>query len=143
MSDSSSLHQVAKRSQLRDHVPLRVEAGDTPVLLIRDGETVHAYRADCPHAGAPLEHGAICHGRLVCPWHKATFDVSTGALLEPPALQGLSRYRVELRGDDVLVSTDAPTPAPAEEQTPDSGEAKRFAIVGAGAAGAAAGAPLR
>ncbi|PXW23849.1 FAD-dependent oxidoreductase [Paraburkholderia caballeronis] len=143
MSDSSSLHQVAKRSQLRDHVPLRVEAGDTPVLLIRDGETVHAYRADCPHAGAPLEHGAICHGRLVCPWHKATFDVSTGALLEPPALQGLSRYRVELRGDDVLVSTDAPTPAPAEEQTPDSGEAKRFAIVGAGAAGAAACAALR
>lgn len=143
MADPSSLHEVAKRTQLHDGVPRRVKAGDTPVLLIRDGNAVHAYQADCPHAGAPLEQGAVCGGRLVCPWHKATFDVRSGALLEPPALQGLARYRVELRGDDVLVATDASTPAPAIEQASDTGDAKLFAIVGAGAAGAAACAALR
>ena len=143
MADNPPLHRVAPRSQLRDGVPLRVEAGDTPVLLIRDGDAVHAYQADCPHAGAPLDQGAVCGGRLICPWHKATFDVQRGALLEPPALHGLARYRVELRGDDVLVSTDTPTPAPALEQTRDAGEGRHFAIVGAGAAGAAACAALR
>ncbi|HEY1609014.1 MAG TPA: FAD-dependent oxidoreductase [Paraburkholderia sp.] len=143
MTDSSPLHEVAKRSQLRDGVPLRVDAGETPVLLIRDGDAVHAYQADCPHAGAPLEHGAVCDGRLVCPWHKATFDTGSGALLEPPALRGLARYRVELRGDDVLVAPDASTPAPALERANDTGAGKRFAIVGAGAAGAAACAALR
>ena len=147
MADSSSLREVAKRAQLRDRVPLRVKAGDTPVLLIRDGDTVHAYQADCPHAGAPLEHGALCGERLVCPWHKATFDVRSGALLEPPALRGLTRYRVEVRGDDVLVATDAPTPAPASEQASEAASGNRdtavIAIVGAGAAGAAACAALR
>ena len=143
MADSSSLHEVARRSQLREGVPQRVKAGDTPVLLIRDGDTVRACQADCPHAGAPLEHGAVCGRRLVCPWHKATFELHSGALLEPPALQGLMRYRVEMRGDDVLVATDATTPAPAIEQASDSEEAKLFAIVGAGAAGAAACAALR
>jgi len=143
MSDSSILYEVAKRSQLPDGVPHRVKAGDTPVLLIRDGDVVHAYQAECPHAGAPLEHGAVCGRRLVCPWHKATFDIGSGALLEPPALRGLARYRVELRGDDVLVATDAPTPAPALERASNADDTKLFAIVGAGAAGAAACAALR
>jgi NADPH-dependent 2,4-dienoyl-CoA reductase/sulfur reductase-like enzyme/nitrite reductase/ring-hydroxylating ferredoxin subunit len=141
--DSSSLHEIAKRSQLRDGIPLRVKVGDTPLLLIREGDAVHAYQADCPHAGAPLEHGAVCGGRLICPWHKATFDVRSGALLEPPALNGLTRYHVELRGDSVLVSTGTSTPAPALEHTTDPGEARRFVIVGGGAAGAAACAALR
>lgn len=147
MADRSPLHAIAKRAQLCDDEPLRVDAGDTPVLLLRRGEAVHAYQATCPHAGAPLEHGAVCGGRLVCPWHKATFDADSGALLEPPALHGLARYRVELRGDDVLVATDAPTPAPAAERVAepaaDTGDTRLFAIVGAGAAGAAACAALR
>lgn len=146
MADPSSLHLVAKRSQLREGVPQRVKAGDTPVLLLRSGDDVHAYQADCPHAGAPLEQGAVCGGRLICPWHKATFDVTSGALLEPPALRGIAHYQVELRGDDVLVSTDTPTPAPALEHADEVGEAsdaRVFAIVGAGAAGAAACAALR
>jgi NADPH-dependent 2,4-dienoyl-CoA reductase/sulfur reductase-like enzyme/nitrite reductase/ring-hydroxylating ferredoxin subunit len=143
MADPSHLHEVAKHSQLREGVPQRADAGGTPVLLVRRGDAVHAYQADCPHAGAPLEHGAVCGNRLICPWHKATFEIDSGALLEPPALAGLKRYRVELRDDAVLVSTDAPTPAPALERTAASGEGRRFAIIGAGAAGAAACAALR
>ncbi|HTH60947.1 MAG TPA: FAD-dependent oxidoreductase [Paraburkholderia sp.] len=145
MADPSSLREVAKFSQLRDSAPMRVEVGDKPVLLLRSSDAVHAYQADCPHAGAPLEKGAVCGGRLTCPWHKAMFDVNTGALLEPPALHGLERYRVERRGDAVLVSTEASTPAPASEEASKAphDDNRLFAVVGAGAAGAAACAALR
>ena len=144
MPDSPSVHHVATLAELRDGVPRRVKAGDTPILLIRDGLQVRAFQADCPHAGAPLDEGAVCHGKLICPWHKGTFDAACGALLEPPALQGLTRYAVTLDGDKVLVSSVAGDPQPAAKvREADARPSDTFAIVGGGAAGAAACASLR
>jgi nitrite reductase/ring-hydroxylating ferredoxin subunit len=56
------------------------------------GREVHVYRIDdqrlraaanvCLHFGGPLE----CRdGRLVCPWHNASFDMSTGGRIAGPA----------------------------------------------------------
>jgi nitrite reductase/ring-hydroxylating ferredoxin subunit len=133
------VEKVADLSELRADRGLRVEIGDKKILLVRDGDDVHAYSAVCPHAQAPLEEGAVCNGRIVCPWHKATFRVSDGALLEPPALDGLARYPVRVDGEDVFVDPteiELPKPtAPPEQRT--------FLIVGAGAAGATAAAALR
>ncbi|MFB9127233.1 pyridine nucleotide-disulfide oxidoreductase [Paraburkholderia dipogonis] len=130
---------VAQLSQLRTDRAERVVVNDEKILLVRDGDTVHAYSADCPHAGAPLEEGALCHGRIICPWHKGTFDVATGNVLEPPALVGLDRYPVTVTGDDVMVTPEK-IPQPA-----GSAKAKEphYVVIGAGAAGAAACAALR
>ena len=57
--------------------------------FFREGDTVHAVGGTCPHAGAPLIEGVAHAGRIVCPWHKATFCLRTGALLEPPAVDPL------------------------------------------------------
>ncbi|MFC0399378.1 FAD-dependent oxidoreductase [Paraburkholderia rhizosphaerae] len=157
MPTSAPLQKVAALTDLDESRPRRVKLGDTPILLIRTGDTVHAYSADCPHAGAPLEEGAICNGRLVCPWHKGTFEIASGALVEPPALLPLTRYPVKIDGGDVLVSSEpaadgaggAPETAQASVQRSDAAQptqpatARVFAIVGAGAAGAAACAALR
>lgn len=144
MSDSSSVYRVATLADLRDGVPKRVKAGATPILLIRDARQVRAFQADCPHAGAPLEEGTVCHGKLICPWHKGTFDAASGALLEPPALQGLTRYAVTLDGDDVLVSSVAEDPQSAAKVSDANSRAgDTIVIVGGAAAGAAACASLR
>src|SRR5258706_1774647 len=135
----ASSQKVARFSQLREHHAIRVVVDSENVLLIRDGDTVHAYAADCPHAGGPLEEGAVCNGHIVCPWHKGTFELSTGNLVEPPALMALDRYPVVVDGDHVLVPP-AKLPAPAAAGSNDS---RVFAIVGGGAAGAAACAELR
>ena len=50
----------------------------------------------CPHAGAPLAEGVRDGGRIICPWHKATFCLRTGAVLEPPAVDDLLQYEVHL-----------------------------------------------
>jgi len=148
------MQKVALLADLEEARPRRVKLGDTPILLIRSGATVHALGADCPHAGAPLEEGAVCQGHLICPWHNGTFEIETGALVEPPPLQPLPRYPVRIENGDVLVSATAaqpatPAPAAAGENRADLRSAEPqsaqrvFAIVGAGAAGAAACAALR
>jgi NADPH-dependent 2,4-dienoyl-CoA reductase/sulfur reductase-like enzyme/nitrite reductase/ring-hydroxylating ferredoxin subunit len=133
------VEKVADLSELREDRGLRVEIGDKKILLVRDGDAVRAYSAVCPHAQAPLEEGAVCNGRIVCPWHKATFRVSDGALLEPPALDGLARYPVRVDGEAVFVEpTEIELPKPTIPP-----EQRTFLIVGAGAAGATAAAALR
>jgi len=136
---ADSMQQAAKFDDLPEDRGTRVSIADTPVLLVRQGDKVHAFSADCPHAGAPLEQGAICNGRIVCPWHKGTFAIADGSLIEPPALAGLQRYPVAIENGNVLVSPEAQT-EPAHTATADT---RTMAVIGAGAAGAAACATLR
>ncbi|MGF6965179.1 NADPH-dependent 2,4-dienoyl-CoA reductase/sulfur reductase-like enzyme/nitrite reductase/ring-hydroxylating ferredoxin subunit [Paraburkholderia sp. WC7.3g] len=143
---SMSARRVAQLSELPEDRAVRVTVDDTPILLVRDGDTVRAYSPDCPHAGGPLEEGALCNGRIICPWHKGTFDVATGDVLEPPALLPLDRYPVTLDGEDVLVSAEKiarPEPAPHTPPDAAAAPAKHYVVIGAGAAGAAACAALR
>lgn len=135
------MQHAAKFVDLTEGRATRVSVADTPILLVRQGDKVHAFSADCPHAGAPLEEGAVCNGRIVCPWHKGTFAIADGSVIEPPPLAGLKRYPVAVENGNVLVSPQeqaqaSPPPLP----TPDT---RTMAVIGAGAAGAAACATLR
>jgi NADPH-dependent 2,4-dienoyl-CoA reductase/sulfur reductase-like enzyme/nitrite reductase/ring-hydroxylating ferredoxin subunit len=133
------MHQVARLADVREDRGLDVTLNETPILLLRAGGQVRALQGKCPHAGAPLAEGAVCHGRLICPWHKAAFRAEDGALCEPPALDSLQRYHVEMRGDEVWVD-EQPLPA---EKIPPADDPRTFVIVGAGAAGTACAAALR
>ncbi|WP_043201257.1 FAD-dependent oxidoreductase [Pseudomonas putida] len=131
-------HAVARLAQLDEHRPLRVQAGNEELILIRQGDQVHAYQGNCPHAGAPLDEGVVCGGLLVCPWHKAAFAVDDGVVCEPPALADLRRYKAWVKGDEVWVD-DQPLPV---IDPPRHSDARCFVVVGAGAAGSAAVATL-
>jgi len=131
-------HAVARLEQLDPKRPLRVQAGNEEMILIRQGDQVHAYQGNCPHEGAPLEEGVICGGLLVCPWHKAAFAVDEGAVCEPPALTDLRRYRAWVKEGEVWVD-DQPLP---KSEPPRHSDARTFVVIGAGAAGSAAVATL-
>jgi NADPH-dependent 2,4-dienoyl-CoA reductase/sulfur reductase-like enzyme/nitrite reductase/ring-hydroxylating ferredoxin subunit len=134
------MEKVASFARLPERSGLRVELSGQKILLVRYGEGVRAYSAICPHAGGPLEEGAICNGRIICPWHKGSFRVSDGALAEPPTLDGLTRYPARVEGDDVFVEATSALPQETRQTRQDG---RTFAIVGAGAAGATAAAALR
>lgn len=139
----ATAQRVIQLTQLRDDSATRVVVDKEPILLVRQGDVVHAFSADCPHAGAPLEEGAVCNGHIVCPWHKGTFDIATGNVLEPPALTGLDRYPVTISNGEVLVT---PEKMPRDNEERNAGtftHSPGFVVVGAGAAGAAACAALR
>lgn len=129
-----------ERADIPENTLHKAMLGDDPVLLVRRGDTVRAYAGTCPHAGAPLEQGALCGDRLVCPWHKAVFALDDGALLEPPALAPLTRYAVTIT-DGIAEVTGATLPLPIAPPAADV--PGTIAIVGAGAAAAAAVAHLR
>lgn len=136
---SADARRVIQLAQLPEDRATRFVVDGENILLVRQGGSVHAYSANCPHAGAPLEEGALCHGHIVCPWHKGTFDAATGQVLEPPALMDLDRYPVTIEGDDVLV-TPRKLDKPVTKAFTDT---PKFVVAGAGAAGAAACAALR
>ncbi|MDX1419988.1 MAG: FAD-dependent oxidoreductase [Rubricoccaceae bacterium] len=148
-------HRVASVHDLAEGEMKQVAAGGTDVLLSRLGGGFHACGARCTHYGAPLAEGVLHDGCVVCPWHHARFDVRTGALADPPALDALPRYAVRVEGADVYVTVPSDAeetpegasyresgghpPAHAAEVTDD----RLFAIVGAGAAGGVAAETLR
>ena len=131
---------------LKDGEMKAYEAGETKVLLARVNGTIHAVGATCPHYGAPLAEGALCGTRIICPWHHASFDVTTGDLLEPPAFDALPRYDVRIEGDRVFVvlpdeAADRRTPPMVKHDV--QRDKRTFAIVGGGAAGYMAAQTLR
>ncbi|MDB6141569.1 MAG: bedA [Pseudomonas sp.] len=133
------LHTVARFADLREDRGTQVEIGELKILLLRVGDHVRAYQAQCPHAGGPLAKGAVCNGRLICPWHKASFAIENGQLCEPPSLDNLTRYPAEVMDGQVQVD-DQPLTATPPETVPDD---RCFVIIGAGAAGTAAASTLR
>jgi NADPH-dependent 2,4-dienoyl-CoA reductase/sulfur reductase-like enzyme/nitrite reductase/ring-hydroxylating ferredoxin subunit len=132
-------HDVASLNELSDGQILPITVDDTEILLIRRGDAIHAIGATCPHAGAPLAEGICTNEQIICPWHKATFSIRTGALLEPPAVDDLPCYHVEQRAGRILITLPAHQPDPPKP----SQDHRLFAIIGAGAAGALAAQTLR
>jgi NADPH-dependent 2,4-dienoyl-CoA reductase/sulfur reductase-like enzyme/nitrite reductase/ring-hydroxylating ferredoxin subunit len=134
-----TLHRVARFTDVPENRGLEVRIEDRKILLLKVADQLRAYQGECPHAGAPLAEGALCHGRLTCPWHKAQFRIEDGGLCEPPALDSLKRYSLEVRDGEVWVD-DQPLQ---DAHTPPADDERTFVIVGAGAAGTAAASALR
>ena len=133
--------RVAGQATLKDGEKKVVKVGEIEVLLLGHAGRLIAVQSKCPHAGAPLEQGAVCDGRLVCPWHMGTFALPTGDLLEPPPLKGLTTYPVRVAGADVFIDTDSNEPHASNVKMPAN--SRTFLLAGAGAAGMMAAVTLR
>ncbi len=134
---STNEAMVARADDLRDGEMKQVKVGETDVLLSRVRGQYFATGAMCTHYGAPLVEGALHGSRVICPWHHACFDVITGDLEEPCALDALPHYEVAQRGDAIFVTvpaeqTDRRPVAPIARTVQ---EQRVFVILGGGAAG--------
>ena len=80
------------------------------------------------------------------PWHQANFNVTTGAILEPPALDALPVFKVRVEGDDIIVGipeTGAASQPPPMCRCNRAADGRALVIVGAGAGGNMAAQTLR
>ncbi|WP_018587904.1 Rieske (2Fe-2S) protein [Salinispora arenicola] len=100
---TSKAIRVCALSDLEDQTPFAVEVGDLPIVLVRDGNEVHALRDQCSHAQVPLSEGKIVREGIECWLHGACFDLRTGTPTSPPAVQPVAVYTVRVEGDDVFV----------------------------------------
>ena len=133
--------KVAPQSDIKEGQPTAVEVGEDTVLLARVDGRIHACAGKCTHYGGPLADGLLRGAVITCPWHNARFDVTSGRMVAPPALDHLACYEAKVEAGDVYVR---PRSEPTEAAEPIAGtEDLQAVIVGAGAAGNAAAETLR
>ena len=95
------LRQGVPFDDLPDGGMLAGHVGDEPALLARRGEELFAIGALCTHYSGPLTDGLLVGETVRCPWHHACFSLRTGAAVRAPALNPVSCWRVERRGNRV------------------------------------------
>ena len=140
--DGPDLAMGIPLSKIADGAMLLGHAHGEQVLLARRGQEVFAIGPFCTHYGAPLADGLLVGDTVRCPWHHACFGLRTGAVLRPPALDGVTTWRVEQRDGTAYVreklAARDPQPYPVKTVHPDS-----VVIAGGGAAGNMAAETLR
>ena len=95
--------KVATTDELGDQQAKLVEVEGQKIALFRVDGTVNALSDTCTHRGGPLSEGAVEGAEVTCPWHGAKFDIRTGAVLGPPAQQGVRSYPVRITGADIEI----------------------------------------
>jgi apoptosis-inducing factor 3 len=120
--------------------PVKGQFEGKQVIVVRTETGLCAVAGHCTHYGGPLGDGLCVDGQVHCPWHHATFDLSTGEAAGAPALNPLKFYQPTERDGRVFVTgpVDPPT---IDRQPPVAPES--VVIVGSGGAGAAAAEMLR
>ncbi len=94
---------VAALTELAPGQLVRVSASGVPVVLVRQGSTVHALSATCVHAGGPLDEGTLVDGCVRCPWHGSEFRLTDGKVHRGPAAAAQPSWQVRLQDERVQV----------------------------------------
>lgn len=80
-----------------------VMVGRDPVVLANVEGQVYAVVDRCTHEDLPLSDGELEGSTLVCSYHGARFDVTSGAARGLPAVRPLKSYPVEIRDDGIYI----------------------------------------
>jgi len=100
--------KVADLGDLKFGAFRRVTIEGHALVIARDGDAVHAFQGTCPHEMADLAQGRIAGGCLVCPRHRAAFDLRDGAVSAGwTNVAALKLYPIRIAGDDVLIDAAA------------------------------------
>ena len=133
-----SFKEIAKKEELKNGEMKSFNVDDSnKVLLARINDEFFAVGASCTHYGAQLEEGVLKDDTVICPLHHACFNIKSGDLLEPPAMDALPKYEVKIEGESVLINIPEEIPF---SRTPDmvkkntKSDNRTFIILGAGAA---------
>lgn len=80
-----------------------VNLQDKQFVLIFYGNEFFLLDNLCPHKAAALCDGDLRDAELLCPWHKARFDIKTGSGLNSIAGKGVTSWPVHIENDQLMV----------------------------------------
>ena len=101
--------KVCALSSLDDRKPFAASVDDVDVVLVRDGERVHALADLCSHAAVSLSEGEVSRKGIECWLHGSCFDLETGKPSSLPATEPVDVYAVDIRDGDVFVDVTVTT----------------------------------
>jgi 3-phenylpropionate/trans-cinnamate dioxygenase ferredoxin component len=93
-------HTVCRAEEIAIGAMKACAAGGTRIVVYHLADGFYATQANCTHVFAPLAKGKILDGcKVQCPFHRARFDIRTGAVIDwanfPPGIQVLNVVRGE------------------------------------------------
>jgi len=103
------MSRACSLSELDDGKPFGVEIDDVEVVLVRQGDIVHALRDECSHATLALSEGEVTRKGIECWLHGSCFDLRTGQPSSLPATEPVAVFPVEIRDGDVHVDITTTT----------------------------------
>lgn len=96
---------VATVDEVKPGERIVVELGRRWVAIFNVDGQYYAVEDRCPHDDGPLADGELRGCVIECPRHGATFDITNGKVLSPPALVDVPTYQVRVEGDALQVAS--------------------------------------
>jgi len=94
--------RVAKAAEIPAGTIREFQVEGKAIALANVGGKFYAINNICLHRGGPLGQGVVEGSIVTCPWHGWQYDVTTGKLVQNPAI-GVDRYVLEVRGEDIFI----------------------------------------
>ena len=94
---------VATVHEVRIGALAAFDVGGTRIAVANVEGTFYAFDDTCTHRGCSLAEGDLEGTTVTCPCHGSQFNVATGAVITPPAVQPVSSYQVRVQGDTLQV----------------------------------------
>jgi nitrite reductase/ring-hydroxylating ferredoxin subunit len=83
----------------------KVKLSGKGIIIVGYQSNFYALGATCPHAGAELSGGWCTEGKLICPFHRYSYDLKTGKG-SPGQNDYVDSYAVEIRAGEVYVGIE-------------------------------------
>ncbi len=83
-----------------------IELQGKRILLANVEGTYYAVDEACTHSDCPLSEGALEGAVVSCPCHGSQFDLRTGIVVSPPAVESLVWYQVRIDNGNILIGPE-------------------------------------
>lgn len=95
--------KVATKSQFPASNAMVAQIGEQLVAIFRVNGKFFATEELCPHRAGPLSEGLLKGDQIICPWHGARFEVTSGKCLSAIGKRDLNKFEVIEEDDDLLI----------------------------------------
>ena len=99
----SSFVEIARTDEIAPGKAKMVEVEGRKIALFNLEGSYWAIDDSCPHRGGPLSEGEVEREVVTCPWHGSRFNIKTGEVLIPPAIEGVKSYEVQVEGSIIMI----------------------------------------
>lgn len=97
--------KVASLGDLSDGEMMLVDVGGDGIVIASLEGGYYAFDNECTHSYCSLSEGELNGEIIRCPCHGAEFDIRTGDVVNPPAVEPLQVYSVTIEENDILIGS--------------------------------------
>jgi nitrite reductase/ring-hydroxylating ferredoxin subunit len=99
----TQFRNIAKSGDVGEGQVAAFDVNGERVAVANVEGSLFAFSDICTHARCSLAEGDLDGRTVTCPCHGSQFDVTTGAVLNPPATEPVSVFGVRIEGEDIQV----------------------------------------